>query len=110
MTRGDIERVQEEPVEVIQPEVLNPDEIIEVQSPPVSSSRPDTKVRTTEIVTRGLDLLTSLGRLVLRFLQTPDTGTGISSSSDVPLDRTTRARGAPSGQGGRRRRRYRGGS
>jgi hypothetical protein len=113
MTQGDIERVREEPVEVIQLEVLDPDEIIEVQSQPISSSRPKAQVRTTEIVVRGLDLLTSLGRLVLRFLQTPDTGMEVSSSSpssSVPLDRTTPARGASSGQGGRRRRRHRGGS
>lgn len=113
MTQGDIERIREESAEVLHPDVLEPDEIIEVESQPVSRTRPATKVRTTEIVTRGLDLLTSIGRLVLRFLQEPDADTRISLPSvsrRSSVDRTTRDQGGSAEQGGRRRRRRRGGA
>ena len=108
MVQANIERVEEQPVEVLEPEVLGPDEIIEVQAKPVSTTRPDAKVRTTEIVAKGLDLLTSLGRLVLRFLQEPDASPGVSSpsrspSSEPPVDRRA------TGRRGGRRRRHRGG-
>ncbi len=108
MTQGEIERVREKPVEVLHSEILEPDEIIEVESQPVSRTRPDAKVRMTEIVMRGLDLLTSVGRLVLRFLQEPNTGTAISTPSVSRRSEPSPDRTA-SGRGGRRRRRHRGG-
>ena len=115
MTQNEIERVREQPVEV-----LEPDEIIEVESKPVAQKRPASSVRTTEVVSRGLDLLVSVGRLVLRILQergagseSPISATSRStSSSPTPVDETGgRGVSSPSDRGARRRRqRRRGGS
>jgi len=110
MTQGDIEQVQKGAVEV-----LEPNEIIDVRSQSVSTTRPVDKVRTTEIVARGLDLLTSLGRLALRFLQESSTPVGVLSSSGSTSSEAVSGRGdidlrGSSRQDGRRRRRHRGGA
>ena len=106
MTQGKIERANARSQEITAPEVLEPDEIIEVEPRPVSTTRPDARVRTTEIVTRGLDLLTSLGRLALRFLQESDRMT--ESSPPVPDRSEPALERADTDRGGRRRRRRRG--
>lgn len=108
MSQADIERVRNEP-----PQVFEPDEIIDVTSGPVSAARPDAKVRTTELVARGLDLLTGVGRLILRFLQ--DRNSAVQAfprvASSAPIERNFQDRVVDrddhSRQRGRRQRRCR---
>jgi hypothetical protein len=103
MTQGKIERVD---TRSTAPGVLEPDEVIEVEPRPVSTTRPDVRVRATEIVTRGLDLLTSLGQLALRFLQESDRTR--ESAPPVPARSGSALERADTDRGGHRRRRRRG--